>query len=171
MPIADRLAQLEEKVKKDRTFYDALILAMTAIEDASASMRGNVTPIISKMASDIISRISGDKYSVLRTNSRLDVMLDNNGFAVNSELLSAGTKDAAYIALRIALIMQIYGKERPPIIFDESLCQLDDNRLSKVMELLSTFCEEGIQVIFFTSHKREAKYCEDGNIGYNLISL
>jgi uncharacterized protein YhaN len=171
MPIADRLAQLEEKVKKDRTFYDALILAMTAIEDASASMRGNVTPIISKMASDIISRISGDKYSVLRTNSRLDVMLDNNGFAVNSELLSAGTKDAAYIALRIALIMQIYGKERPPIIFDESLCQLDDKRLSKVMELLSTFCEEGIQVIFFTSHKREAKYCEDGNIGYNLISL
>ena len=171
MPIADRLAQLEEKVKKDRSFYDALILAMTAIEDASASMRGNVTPIISKMASDIISRISGDKYSVLRTNSRLDVMLDNNGFAVNSELLSAGTKDAAYIALRIALIMQIYGKERPPIIFDESLCQLDDKRLSKVMELLSTFCEEGIQVIFFTSHKREAKYCEDGNIGYNLISL
>ena len=171
LPIADRLAQLEEKVKKDRAFYDALILAMTTIEDSSAAMRGNVTPIISKMASELISRISGDRYNVLRTNSRLGVMIDKDGFSINSELLSAGTKDAAYLALRIALIMQIYDNERPPIIFDESLCQLDDTRLARVMELLYSLCEEGVQIIFFTSHKREIECCEQRNFKYNRISL
>ena len=171
MPIADRLAQLEEKVKKDRAFYDALILAMATIEDASAAMRGNITPVISKMAGEIIGRISGDKYSVLRTNSRLGIMLDKDGFAISSELLSAGTKDAAYMALRLALIMQIYDRERPPIVLDESFCQLDDTRLARMLELLSSLCADGIQIILLTSHKRESEYCEKNGIAYNLISL
>ena len=171
MPIADRLAALEEKNQKDREFYNALILAMETIEDSSSSMRGNVTPIISKMAGDILARISNDKYSVLRTNSRLGVMLDKDGFAVGSEFLSAGTRDTAYIALRIAIIMQIFSGERPPIIFDESFCQLDDTRLFKTVELLCSLAKEGIQIIMFTSHKREAEACQRAGLEYNRIVL
>lgn len=171
MPIADRLALLEEKNKKDREFYNALILAMNVIEDSSAAMRGNVTPIISKIASELMARMSNDKYSTLRTNAHLGVMLDKDGFGVGSELLSAGTKDAAYIALRLALIMQIYAKERPPIIFDETFCQLDDKRLGSTVELLYSLASEGMQIILFTSHKREAEYCRYANYAYNEIIL
>lgn len=171
MPIADRLALLEKKNKKDREFYDALILAMNVIEDSSAAMRGNVTPIIGKTASELMARMSDDKYNTLRTNSRLGVMLDKDGFAISSELLSAGTKDAAYIALRLALIMQIYAGERPPIIFDETLCQLDDNRLGNTVELLHSLASEGIQIILFTSHRREAEYCKKSGFTYNEIEL
>ena len=169
MPIADRLAILEAKNKKDREFYDALLLAMNVIEDSSAAMRGSVTPVISKTASEFMSIMSNDKYSTLRTNARLGIMLDKDGFAVGSESLSAGTKDAAYIALRIALIMHIYKEERPPIIFDESFCQLDDTRLGRTMELLFSLVKEGIQVIIFTSHKREAEICRKAEFEYNEI--
>lgn len=171
MPIADRLALLEAKNKKDREFYNALLLAMNVIEDSSAAMRGNVTPIISKTASELMARMSNDKYNTLRTNARLGVMLDKDGFGVNSELLSAGTKDTAYIALRLALIMQIYAGERPPIIFDESLCQLDDKRLSSTLDLLYSLAGEGMQIILFTSHKREAEYCREADYNYNEITL
>ena len=171
IPIADRLALLEEKNKKDREFYDALILAMKVIEDASVAMRGNLTPIVSKIASEFMARMSDGRYKTLRTTSRLDVKLDKDGFAINSELLSAGTKDAAYIALRIALIMQIYVNERPPIIFDESFCQLDDKRLERTVELLNSLAEDGIQMILFTSHKREIEACKKANFVYNEIIL
>jgi len=171
MPIADRLALLEEKNKKDREFYNALLLAMNVIEESSTSMRGNVTPIISKTASEFMARMSNDKYNVLRTNARLGLMLDKDGFAINSEFLSAGTKDIAYIALRIALIMQIYKNERTPIIFDESFCQLDDNRLLSAMKLLFSLADEGMQIILFTSHRREINACEQVNFDYNEIIL
>lgn len=171
IPIADRLALLEDKNKKDREFYDALILAMRVIEDSSVAMRGSITPAISKTASEYMARMSDDKYKTLRTTSRLDVKLDKDGFGINSELLSAGTKDAAYIALRIALIMQIYVKERPPIIFDESFCQLDGKRLEKTVELLNSLAGEGMQIILFTSHKREAEACKKMNFVYNEITL
>ena len=171
IPIADRLAQLEAKNKKDREFYDALVLAMKVIEDSSVAMRGSLTPIVSKIASEYMERMSDGKYNTLRTTSRLDVKLDKDGFAINSELLSAGTKDTAYIALRIALIMQIYVNERPPIIFDESFCQLDDRRLAKSIELLNSLAEDGIQTILFTSHKREIEACKKANFAYNEIIL
>ena len=171
MPIADRLAALEAKNKKDREFFDALLLAMSVIEESSSAMRGNITPIISKTASELISRMSNDKYNVLRTNSRLGLMLDKDGFAISSELLSAGTKDIAYIALRIALIMQIYANERAPIIFDESFCQLDDNRLKMAIELICSLTKENIQIILFTSHKRESEICRSIDFDFNEISL
>ena len=162
---------MSKQNKKDREFFDALLLAMNVIEESSSAMRGNITPIISKTASEFMARMSNDKYNVLRTNSRLGLMLDKDGFAISSELLSAGTKDAAYMALRLALIMQIYDRERPPIVLDESFCQLDDTRLARMLELLSSLCADGIQIILLTSHKREAEYCEKNGIAYNLISL
>ena len=169
MPIADRLALLEEKNKKDKEFFDALLLAMNVIEESSSAMRGSVTPVISKTASEYIARMSNDKYGVLRTNSRLGIMLDKNGFAVGSECLSAGTRDAAYIALRVSLIMHIFKSERPPIIFDESFCQLDDKRLERTMELMFSLAKEGIQIIIFTSHKREAEICRNEEFDFNEI--
>ena len=171
MPIADRLAALKAKNAKDREFYEALLLAMNVIEDSSAAIRGNVTPVISKTASEFMARISADKYNVLRTSSRLGVMLDKEGFGINSEYLSAGTRDAAYLSLRMALIMQIYENEYPPVIFDESLCQLDDVRLSRTVELLGAFAKEGMQIILLTSHKREAEACKALNLEYNDITL
>ena len=171
LPIADRLALLEAKNKKDREFYEALVLAMSVIEESSAAMRGSVTPIISKMASEFVSRMSGERYNTLRTNSKLGVMLDKDGFSIGSELLSAGTKDTAYIALRLALIMQIYKSSYPPIIFDESFCQLDDKRLANTIGLLNSLANEGMQIIMFTSHLREAEACRSAELEHNEIML
>lgn len=171
IPIADRLASLEEKVRKDRAFYDALVLAMNTIENASSSMRGNVTPVISRSASELIGRISNGKYTHLRTDVKLGVTLDIDGFGVSSEMLSAGTRDAAYLALRMALILQIYGEERPPVIFDEVLCQFDDKRLRAAIELICSLADEGMQIILFTSHSREEKACIALGAQYELITL
>ena len=171
LPIADKLAQLEEKVKRDRAFYDALVLAMNTIEDASVSMRGNITPIIGKTASELMSRVSNEKYKMLRTNAKLGVSLDKDGYGIGAELLSGGTKDAAYLSLRLALIMKIYENEYPPVIFDESFCQLDAVRLEKMMELLSSLASEGMQMLIFTSHSREQSACDKGGYEYSLIEM
>ena len=171
LEIADELAELEEKHKLDYDFYDALSLAMESIEQAGQVMSGSVTPAISKRASEIMARISADKYTVLRTTGTLGVSLDSEGFGVRSDMLSEGTRDAAYLALRIALFTRIYETELPPLIFDEALCQFDDIRAERMLLMLDELTREGIQCLCFTSHKREGEILAANGVEYCNIVL
>lgn len=171
LPIADDLAELEAEYRKDTEFYDALSLAMDSISEAGRVMQGSITPIISARAGEILSRVTEDRYDTLRTTAALSVSIDSDGFSVRSDFLSGGTRDLAYLALRISLFMRIYGENMPPLILDESLCQLDDKRARRMLSLISDLGGEGIQSILFTSHKREGELCGEMGIEYNSISL
>ena len=171
LPISDELCELQARHEKNSQFYDALTLAMESIESASNAMRGNVTPAISRQASELLSKLSDGRYDTLRTTGTLGVSLDKDGYSIKSELLSAGTRDVAYLALRLALFMRIYEGELPPLVLDESLCQLDEKRAEKTIALLGSLAGEGIQTLLFTSHKREEETCERAEVGYNLIAL
>lgn len=171
LPLSDELAELNEKYRADSDFYDALTLAMESIETAANTMRGNVTPIISREAGDILSALSDGNYTGLLATSKFGVSLEKDGYTVKSEWLSAGTRDAAYLALRLSLFTRIYGAELPPLVLDESLCQLDEKRAERMLSLLSGFNDRGVQILLFTSHKREEAICADKNINYNLIEI
>jgi uncharacterized protein YhaN len=171
LPLADELAELTKKHSADQGFYDALTLAMESIEQASSDLRGSVTPVISQKAGEILDKLSDGKYSVLRTNSTLGFSLDRDGYGIKSESLSAGTKDAAYLALRLALFMRIFDNELPPLVLDESLCQLDEKRAERMLSLLGGLGSEGIQTLLFSSHKREEQICNSVGIKYHSICL
>ena len=171
LPLADSLEELDKKHRSDRDFYDALTLAMESIEQASSTLRGSVTPVISQKASEILDKLSGGRYSVLRTNSTLGFSLDQDGYGIKSESLSAGTKDAAYLALRLALFLRIFGSELPPLVLDESLCQLDEKRAERMLRLLGGLGEEGIQTLLFSSHRREEQICNSAGIEYHSVQL
>ena len=171
LPLADDLAELEKKHSSDKEFYDALTLAMESIEQASSDLRGSVTPVISQKAGEILDKLSDGRYSVMRTNSTLGFSLDRDGYGIKSDSLSAGTKDAAYLALRLALFMRIFDNELPPLVFDESLCQLDEKRAERMLSLLGGLGSEGIQTLLFSSHKREEQICDTVGIEYHAIRL
>ena len=171
LPIADELAELEKKQGKEEDFYSALTLAMEAIEQAGQVMSGSVIPAISSCAGDIMGRISDAKYTTLRATSGFDISLDSDGFGIRSDFLSGGTRDAAYIALRLSLFMRIYADEMPPLILDEALCQFDDVRAEKMLTFLGALADEGKQILLFTSHKREEAICAGNSLNYNLIEL
>ena len=171
LTIADELAELEEKHAADTEFFEALTLAMESIEQAGQLMSGSVTPAISKRASEVMARISADKYTVLRTTGTLGLSLDSEGFGVKSDLLSDGTRDAAYLALRIALFSRIYGAELPPLMLDEALCQFDDTRAERMLLMLDELTREGAQCLCFTSHKREGEILLKNGVEYCGITL
>ena len=171
LPLCDRLAELEIKHGADSEFYDALTLAMDSIESAAEAMRTSVTPLISRQAGEILAKLSDGKYSTLRTTSVLGVSVDKDGYAIKSDSLSSGTRDAAYLSLRLALFMRIFKEELPTLVLDESLCQLDGTRAEKMLNLLGRLADEGIQTLLFTSHSREIDICESAGIKYNVIAL
>jgi len=171
LPIADELCELEAAYASDSAFFDALMLAMTSIEEAGQTMSRSVTPVIARRAGEVMERISEGRYTTVRTTGALGLSVDSEGFGVKADLLSGGTRDAAYLALRIALFERIYGADRPPLLFDESLCQMDDGRAARFVEMLCELADTGIQCFCFTSHSREAVFCDRVGAEYELISL
>ena len=169
--IADKIAELEDKLEKSEEYYNALMLAKTHIEKASEAMSSGVTPVISNTAGQLMARICDGAHSSVQTNKSLDLSVEQDGFHVDSGLLSGGTKDAAYIALRISLMMRLFGDELPPLIMDEALCQLDDVRALNMLSVLSDLCDGSVQCLLFTCHRREALLCAQNAIRVNDILL
>jgi uncharacterized protein YhaN len=117
-----------------------------------------------------MAHVSEGAYAAVQTTKDLDVSVDHNGFLVNAALLSGGTRDAAYLCLRISLMLRLFGTELPPLMLDESLCQLDDKRASRVLGALERLSDTA-QCILFTCHRRESELCEKLGIRANTVNL
>ena len=116
--------------------------------------------------------ISDGRYEQMRVSGAMNLSLvEGDQSATEAELLSGGTRDAAYLSLRIALMMQIFGEELPPLMLDESLCQMDDARAGRMLSLLNKLAETGLQCLLFTCHRREAQICREKGIPFTEISM
>ena len=71
------------------------------------------------------------------------------------DFLSGGTRDLAYISVRMALIDMLY-TEKPPICLDESFAHQDNVRARSMMKSLAHLAIEGYQSFVFTCRARES---------------
>lgn len=144
------LSRLEHKA-------DAMTLALEAINSASGQLRRGFTPAL---------RAEAQKLLTVFTDGGLDRIGISDDFALSAQLdgatrpaslLSGGTRDAVYLAVRFALTRLLCRDELPPLLLDESLTQLDDRRAGHVLDILGGWCRAGGQCLLFTCHGREAK--------------
>lgn len=172
MELADRVSELTESYERSEEYYETLALSMEALSDAAETMSGNITPALGRRAGEMMSIISAGRYETLTAGADYTPsLLDAEQFTVKADSLSAGTRDAAYLSLRIALATQLFEGELPPLILDDALCQIDDTRTLRILTLLSKLCEEQFQCLLFTCHTREARICEEKGLSYVKHSL
>jgi uncharacterized protein YhaN len=137
------------------------MLAIESLSNAAERLRRDVAPRLAKRASEMMSVETLGKYSRIGVseNLSLEYGVDTEGIGNVTtreiDYLSEGTKDLAYISLRLALIEVLYLKAKPPILFDESFAHLDDTRLENTLSLIKDFSSSGSQVFIFTSQKRD----------------
>jgi uncharacterized protein YhaN len=142
--------------------FDAYMLAQEAIGAAATNLRDDIAPRLAMQASRVMGRQTGGKYQQIGVGEDLSLAygVDTSGVGniVTREIdyLSEGTKDLAYISLRIALVGLLFDKAKPPIIFDESFARLDDTRLKSTLTSLEEVASSGCQIFLFTSQKRDA---------------
>ena len=120
-----------------------------------------------------MARVSSGRYDSVRVTSdlRISLMQLQDGYLVGEEWLSGGTKELAYLALRLALSEQIYRTERAPMLLDEALCQIDDTRLAPCLSLLDAYARDGGQILLFTCHRREEICCEELGLAAGVCRL
>ena len=165
-----KLDETNAELAEKRFQYESVVMAIDAIDSASDSLRKSVTPRIREKAGAIMGKITDGKYRELGVAQDMSV----NVFAGNStrsiDVLSKGTRDAAYLSLRMALADLVCGENLPPLTLDESLSLLDEKRATNVLSMLHDYTNGGGQCLLFTCHKREAQLL--GAIGgFNHIRL
>ena len=170
--LGDELEALKKEYSEAERVYEAVLTAIEGIECAAASLRGNITPSIGKNATELISALTDGKYSEVDVGRDLDLTLvDGDRLSTTSVMMSGGMRDAAYLALRISLMRSLFDGEAPPIIMDETLCQLDGGRTERALRMLGKISEDGPQILLFTCHSREGEICSRLGIAANMIYM
>ncbi len=155
--LSDKLAELRSEAAELAKKHAAYKLAFDKLNIASDSLRAEVAPKLARDAAKLMAHITGGKYTELGVESTLDMSVTTEAGLKPISVLSAGTKDAAYICLRLALISLLYRSSTPPVIFDEAFSRQDDSRLGSIMQLIKI---GSAQSIIFTSNSREATAAE-----------
>lgn len=158
--LRQKAAELDERIEALRFRHDAYLLAGQKLAEASALLRARITPALSGEASAFVNHATEGKYPTIGVTDDFELNYNDQSATRTTEYLSCGTKDLAYLGLRLGLVKTLFVKDVPPLVFDESFSRLDDRRLAMVFTYLSGYAEDGKQVILFTSGRRERRFAE-----------
>ncbi len=161
--VKEKLQILEEKNKCFEITKDLL-------EKAYEKMKNSVTPKFTENLSKIVQRISNEKYQKVSIHEEKGLIVElENGEYIPASLLSIGTIDQLYLALRLSMLNEI-SNEKMPIILDETFAYFDEERLKNILIFLSKQAKEH-QIIILTCTKRERKILDDLELEYQWIEL
>lgn len=168
--IAEELEEKEAKLSSLKTSLEAILLAYDTIDVAGNNLRNSVTPKLCSGASRRMAELTSGKYSGLSVDgsAKLSVTTD---MTRDISVLSCGTRDAAYLSLRFAMIDMLFGESKPCVTIDEGLSQFDDIRARSMLAVLTSYCDGGGQCILFTCHSREGAMLSDMSTRYRKLEL
>lgn len=153
--LAAEQEQLTACIRALEEQYTAVELAEAAIQDAAAEMQRRFAPALTEETGKLFSALTGGKYDRMLLDRQMDVMA---GEAAEPALrpggyLSAGTQDALYLALRLAVCRLALPAETP-VVLDDALVCFDDTRLRRALDALQ-FEAQTRQILLLTCQSRE----------------
>ena len=132
-------------------------------------MKSMVAPRIGERADEYFRVATGGKYSSLQVDTRMSMSYGED-FNRSCDFLSAGTRDSAYLSLRLALADMLFGGSGVPILLDDAFGRIDDNRLRMISGALGEAAKKH-QIFILTHGDRERLALEDINAEYTEISI
>ena len=157
----------EDMVEKHKAFF----VALNAINSAMDNLREEISPRLGEYATGLMEIMTDKKYTSFDVSDGLKLSFtDEDGEMKSVDFLSGGTRDMAYIAVRLALIDMLYG-EKPPVCFDESFAHQDNHRARAMMKAINRIADEGCQSFIFTCRGREAALANEIVLGAGVYRL
>ncbi len=170
----ERLLKNQEKHKElvqtqeeNSIELEAIKLALTSIQELSAEIHDSFGQQLNQAVSEVICKVTEDRYDNLKVDEKLEVKVGWQGDYVLLERLSAGTIDQVYFALRMAVADLLLGRDEVPLLLDDSFALYDDIRVKAAINEISA----RRQILLFTCHQREQRILEEIGIPYHRVDL
>lgn len=167
-----QLRSMQEQLAQLQGEYDALAMALGSLRTANVALQNRFSPELGRRAAEIFADMTGSDWSsiLLDREFHLSAETDSDPTRRNVQLLSTGTADQLYLAVRLAICEMILPTEQnPPLILDDALLTFDDMRLGKTLDYLTRLGEKR-QILLFTCQGREAAYLS-GRAGVHIIHI
>jgi len=176
-------AEVEEELERYRRhacllqrFGEELTVAIEVIGQAMTQAHRDFAPSVGRFLSEGLARVTGSRYQrVLLDPStlRLTTEVPETHRLEDVELLSRGTRAAAYLLLRVGLAQHMSSMGEPvPLILDDPLVDLDDVRVESFLDLLLDLTAE-VQILLFSKDAATKAWFERrrGGSPFNSITL
>lgn len=143
--------ELKAKNSTNLVEIQALDLAIKTIEDLSEEIYDSFGSILNKQVSEIIAKITENKYTEVRIDEQLKVRVKSGNSFISMEYLSTSTIEQIYLALRLS-IANVLISEDLPIIIDDIFVTYDEQRLVDALKCISEYIDR--QIIILTTNPK-----------------
>lgn len=158
------LGCVERQIQSLVRRWQTLAMASSLLEDVCATFEKERQPETLREASSFLRQLTDGKYTRVWTPLGTNKLKVDSGEGQSLELdvLSRGTREAVFIALRLSLAAA-YARRGVmlPLVLDDVLVNFDRNRALYAAKTLKTFAEMGHQVMMFTCHKHIAEIFQE----------
>lgn len=170
--LGDQISRLEEELARQQAEYTALQLSLDALQAANTTLQNRFSPELGRRAAEIFADMTGSTWSHILLDREFHLSAESGSDPTRRsvQLLSAGTADQLYLAVRLAICEMILPPEQnPPLILDDALLTFDDARLSTTLDYLTRLGAQR-QILLFTCQGREAALLR-GRPGVHITNL
>lgn len=167
-----RIARKQEQLHRLQGEYDSLALALDVLRSANTTLQNRFSPELGRRAAEIFADMTGSPWShiLLDREFRLSAEAGSDPTRRSVQLLSSGTADQLYLAVRLAICEMVLPVEQnAPLILDDALLTFDDERLHKTLDYLVRLGEQR-QILLFSCQSREADYLASRS-GVHILNL
>ena len=146
----------------------AIDLAIKSIQDLSEEIYESFGGILNSQVAEIMSKITGGKYSEVRIDDQLRVMVKSGNSFISMDYLSEGTIEQIYLALRLSIANVIINEDLP-IIIDDIFVTYDEQRLYDTLSCIGEYLNR--QIIILTTNLKVQDIFNSLNVPNYSIAL
>lgn len=144
----------EESLRYEAKHRDALLFALEGLREAVHEYQEQHVGRIAEKAGATLSRLTSGRYGSVALDSEFRATLAMGGRgAIGIDSLSRGARDAFYLSLRASLAQELAAREPLPLLLDDPVAHLDEDRRGTLLAFLEELAGE-VQVILFTHDRR-----------------
>ena len=161
-------ARLQSSYRKLAT----LLMEQRALEEAISAWERKSQPQVYQQASELFAQMTSGTWQQVRINADDQIeVVDAVKTAFDPVLLSLGTRQQLYLALRIALLLNADNVGQSlPIMCDDILVHFDQERRTSAAKALLELSRHR-QVILFTCHPEIAALVQECDSAVNVVEL
>lgn len=172
--LREQLALDQQQRDRLQLEYDAIELAGQVLAQANTSLQNRFSPALGEKSAKIFTKLTQGKYNKVVLSKDMVPSAQEFGQLLPHEaaLLSQGTADQLYLAVRLAICQLVLPAEDPaPILLDDALVTFDDSRMAAALDYLTELAQSR-QILLFTCQRRELDYLAQAHPGaYRAVSL
>ena len=148
----ERLEAKREEEKELVQRYRIIELTRQSLEKARENFAARYLDSIKESFDHYYEVLAGKDGKEFFLDANLELRKREKGQLREIGMMSRGYQDLIGICRRMAFLDAMYGKEKPPVFFDDPFAGLDEEKTEGGMSLLEEIADR-YQVIYLTCHK------------------